>query len=114
SGVLAKIDAWARASDKDAVEPVYLVGDRQSGALRAGGALAPGLRNPTGYLRRALSYTRASGGALIVATEPATLAEAVEEVKKSGPLEVPAGSARPLGVGDPVDFGRGDFDASIH
>jgi hypothetical protein len=65
-------------------EPVYLVGSRQKDAVGSDGVLKPQLRNPTGYLRRALSWEKGDGGKIVVRTEPTTLADALEEVKKSG------------------------------
>jgi hypothetical protein len=93
-GVLAKIDTYASAADKSAAEPVYLVGERQADALGEDGAIKPDARNPAGYLRRAVSWEKRADGVVVVKTEPATLSEAIEEIKKNGFL----GEDDPAGV----------------
>lgn len=107
-GLLKKIDAKS--------ESVYLVGNRQKDCLEADGSIKAGARNPRGYLRKATGYQRVAGGAFIVTTEPATMADAVEEVKKNGMLDVGAAkigasSVRPLTetIG-PGDTGLGNWD----
>ena len=79
---LAKIDAYAAAGDKTKVEPVFLIGNRQSDAKAADGTIKDGIRNPLGYLRRAVSYTKAANGNVVVKTEAATIAEASGDIFK--------------------------------
>jgi hypothetical protein len=77
---LDKLDAWAAADDKSAVEPVFLVGNRQSDAKGADGAIKEDSRNPSGYLRRALSWSANGDGTITVKTKHATIAEASSEI----------------------------------
>jgi hypothetical protein len=79
---LAKIDAYVAAADKSTAEPVFLIGDRQSDAKSADGSIKDGIRNPLGYLRRAVGYTTAANGNIVVQTEEATIAEASDDIFK--------------------------------
>lgn len=111
-GVLAKIEKYASAADKAAVEPVYFVGERQADALDADGAIKPDARNPAGYLRRAVSWEKKPDGVVVVKTEPATLAEAIEEIKKNGFLDLNPDSVSALdnNNGENTDRGFGNAD----
>src|SRR5262249_26077312 len=77
---LTKVDAYAAAPDKTKVEPVFLIGNRQSDAKGSDGAIKDGIRNPLGYLRRAVSWSKAADGTIVVKTETATVAEASGEL----------------------------------
>jgi hypothetical protein len=91
-------------------EPIYYVGGRGKTALERDGRIKSDARNPSGYLRRAVGFEHRDDGVLVVRTVPATLAEAIEDVKKSGlasPTLAPrAESAAPAGTGD--------HDVTIH
>jgi hypothetical protein len=88
-------------------EPVYFVGNRQSDALAADGSIKANARNPSGYLRRALSWKPGDGGTLVVTTEPASFADAVEEIKRTGfvGLKPQAGEN---------DGAPGNWDKTVH
>ncbi len=114
AGVLDKIDRYASASDKTAVEPVYLVGDRQSDATNPDGSVKDGTRNPAGYLRRAVSWHKGDGDVIVVQTQPASVAEALSEIEKTGFVGLKPNSIRPLGSGDDGANGSGDTDGTWH
>lgn len=80
SGVLDKIRAGS--------EPVYLVGRPQADALDVDGSIKKTARNPSGYLRRAVSFASGARGGVVIKTEPASMADAVEEMKKVGILDL--------------------------
>jgi hypothetical protein len=112
SGVLGRIEAYAK--NPSSAEPVFLVGNRSSDALAADGSIKADARNPKGYLRRALSFTSGKGGTLVVTTQPATLAEAIEDVKKNGFTTLGTRSIRPLDEGDSeMNFAAGDFEQTL-
>lgn len=77
----------ARISDvaqNRASEPVYLVGDRATGALQGRGELRLDARNATGYMRKALSWSKNDKGEIVVKTEKATLPEVARELAANG------------------------------
>lgn len=109
-GLLAKIDA---SKKQVGAEPVYFVGNRQSDALDEDGSVKAGVRNGAGYLRRAVSWRKGEGGVLVVMTEAATLAEAIEEVKKNGFVGLEAKALQPLANSDVTDFDKGNFEKTL-
>lgn len=117
-GILAKLEKYAAAPDKNAkgVEAVYFVGDRESDALEPNGMVKLGVRNPKGYLRRGLSFTKAASGKLVVLTEPATFAEALEDQNGFLSLSLRDGAGdgiRTQAEGDVTDFTKGNFTKTL-
>lgn len=114
----ATVENQLRASgslEKIASEPVYFVGGRQKDALDANGWVKQGARNPLGYLRRGVSWSKGKGGIIVVKTVPATMAEALAELKKTGGFTLDTESSKkslsPLAAnGEDTDHGLGDTD----
>jgi hypothetical protein len=109
-GLLTKVSAFEAASDKSAAEPVLFVGRRQTGATSKDGTIAEGARNPKGYLRRGVRWSKASDGTIVVATEPATMAEAIEEMKRNGFVSLQGPKPQAVGDGEDTDTGFGNTD----
>jgi len=108
-GLLAKIAAYDAAADKSTAEPVFLVGRRQTGATAADGSIQEDARNPNGYLRRGVRWSTGSDGSIVVMTEPATMAEAVEEMKKNGLVKLSGPTTQAFGDnGEDSDDGFGN------
>jgi hypothetical protein len=115
--VLATIKEYA--AQKHA-EPVFFVGKPQSDALLRDGSIKSDARNPYGYLRRAVDVTAGEHGITVIKTEPATMAEAIEEIKQRGIIDLGAtGSStlQPKDVntdGDDVDNSFGGTNKTWH
>jgi hypothetical protein len=110
-GLLDKVTAFEAASDKTAAEPVLFVGRRQKGATAADGTIAEGARNPSGYLRRGVHWSKAADGTIVVKTEQATMAEAVEEMKRNGFVNLTGPKAQAFGDnGEDIATGFGSTD----
>jgi hypothetical protein len=82
------------------IRPVYLVGQRQANARNADGSIRTDVKNPYGYLRRAVSTTD-QDGQLVVVTKPASIIEASVELRQLGLLQ---------GVTKDDNTGSGDDD----
>jgi hypothetical protein len=106
--VVPALDRLHKTAERD--EPIYYVGGRAKDALDRSGALRNDARNATGYLRRAIGFERRADGTLVVRTVPATLAEAIEDVKSRG-LKSP--TLRPRDD-RPAETATGDHDITIH
>ena len=89
--------AFARSADLSAMAarvrsatptaPVILVGRRQANAVRPDGTVRSDVKNPNGYLRKAVSV-REEGGKLVVVTAPASIAEASQELQRLGMIDI--------------------------
>lgn len=79
-------------------EPVYLVGDRASGSLVGRGEFAPNARNATGYMRKALSWSKNDAGQFVIKTAKATLPEVAGELAQNGFRSVNNSNVAPQGV----------------
>jgi hypothetical protein len=98
NGIMAKLDAYVAAADKSTAEPVIFVGNRRSDALDSDGTIRTDSRNGLGYLRKAVSYERASDGRLIVKTEKSDIIEAAKELQRSGFLNITDGPSAGVGT----------------
>ncbi|MDQ6736111.1 MAG: hypothetical protein M3Z30_00230 [Gemmatimonadota bacterium] len=91
-GVLrARIATYANAmnhgAQRESIENVILVADRQHDATDASGKIRPGVGNPYGFVRRAVSFED-RGNKTIVMTEKASLDEAFQEFQQNGMVQV--------------------------
>jgi hypothetical protein len=83
-----EMDEWITDHLRErGVEPVYLIGKRQSDALNPDGSIRRDVKNPYGYLRRATGIA-SENGAVVVLTKPASIAEASVELERMGLLQV--------------------------
>lgn len=83
-----ELDAWITEHlHERGVEPVYLIGKRQSDALNPDGSIRRDVKNPYGYLRRATGLA-SEDGAVVVLTKPASIAEASEELERMGLIKL--------------------------
>src|SRR5262249_22555505 len=99
-------DAWtvSRLLDQK-IAPVILVGLRQANAKNPDGSIRTDVKNPYGYLRRAVGTTD-DGGQLVVMTKPASLIDANEELQRLGLMTVENDTRQP--DGDDDDDGGSD------
>jgi hypothetical protein len=105
SADLAAISARVRSNAGargQATAPVILVGRRQATAVRPDGTVRSDVKNPNGYLRKAVSVQE-EDGKLVVVTAPATIIEANQELQRLGMIDVTNG-------GDDDDTGDGQSD----
>lgn len=85
-------DAWAVESLRGRqLAPVVLVGRRNSAALKSDGSIDTSVKNPNGYLRRAIAVSEGQAGEVIIQTRPSNLVEAHEELARLGMVEVREG-----------------------
>lgn len=79
--------------DNNKLLPVYFFGGRQHDALNEDGSVKEGLRNPTGYLRRGVSWSDGPNGELLIQTRPASIAESHIDLEARGLMPGVAHSA---------------------
>lgn len=86
-----RIDAYAKArrngSNRPHVDDVILAGDRQKDATDASGKIREGIRNPYGFVRRAVGFEE-RGNKTIVLTERVSLDEAFQELRDGKIIQV--------------------------
>jgi hypothetical protein len=81
----SELETWiADRLGQAGVQPVYLVGARQSDALLPSGLVRKDVPNPNGYLRRAVAFSNGDNGDVEVVTVPATIFEAHAELRQLG------------------------------